>query len=224
MRREAAWRVSPHSPVRPEGDPMTRITIPGAALLLLLAASAAAAQETAELRLRPGDGVRLTVRDEPTLSGDFPVVEPGRVLLPELGLVDVSDRPFSAVQAEVRAGYARILVDRDVVVVPLVRVAVLGEVRQPGLFPVDPSQTVADVLASAGGITDAGRTGSVELVRGGLTTRIRIAPGGAGLAERLRSGDRIVVGRRSWLHENAPIVIGAAASVLAAATTGLIVR
>jgi polysaccharide export outer membrane protein len=203
---------------------MIRIPIPGAALLLLLAATAAAAQDTGDLRLRPGDGVRLAVRDEPTLSGDFPVVEPGRVLLPEIGLVDVSGRPFSAVQAEVRAGFGRILVDREVVLVPLVRVAVLGEVRQPGLFPVDPSQTIADVLASAGGVTDAGSTGGVDLVRGGRTTRVRIAPGGAGLAERLQSGDQIVVGRRSWLHENVPIVIGAAASVLAAATTGLIVR
>jgi polysaccharide export outer membrane protein len=203
---------------------MTRIPFHGAALLLLLAATAAAAQTTGDLRLRPGDGVRLAVRDEPTLSGDFPVVEPGRVLLPELGLIEVGGRPFSAVEAEVRAGYGRILVDREVVVVPLVRVAVLGEVRQPGLFPVDPSQTVADLLASAGGVTATGSTGNIDLVRGGRTTRIRLAPGEADLAERLRSGDQIVVGRRSWIHENVPIVIGAAASVLAAATTGLIVR
>jgi polysaccharide export outer membrane protein len=203
---------------------MIRFPIPGAALLLLLAATAVAAQTTGDLRLRPGDGMRLTIRDEPKLSGDFPVVEPGRVLLPEIGLIDVADRPFSVVQAEVRAGFGRILVDREVVVVPLVRVAVLGEVRQPGLFPVDPSQTVADVLATAGGITDTGSTGNIDLVRGGRTTRIRLTPGGADLAERLRSGDQIVVGRRSWLHENIPIVIGAAASVLAAATTGLIVR
>jgi hypothetical protein len=40
----------------------------------------------------------------------------------------------------------------------------------------------------------------------------------------LRSGDQLVVGRRTWLSENLPIFIGAAASVAAAAVTSLIVR
>jgi hypothetical protein len=57
-----------------------------------------------------------------------------------------------------------------------------------------------------------------------MVTRLRLDPGANDLAGRLRSGDQIVVGRRSWIHENAPIVVGAVASVLAAATTGLIVR
>jgi polysaccharide export outer membrane protein len=203
---------------------MTRIRLSGAAILLLIAVSGARAQSTGELQLRAGDGVRLTVRDEPKLSGDFPVVQPGRVLLPEIGIVSVSDRPFSEVEDEVRKEYGKILVDAEILLVPLVRVAVLGEVREPGLFPIDPSQTVGDLLASAGGITESANTGKIDLVRGGTVTRLRLDPGALELAGRLRSGDQIVVGRRSWIHENAPIVIGAVASVLAAATTGLIVR
>lgn len=203
---------------------MTRIRLSGAAILLLVAVSGARAQSTGELRLRAGDGVRLTVRDEPKLSGDYPVVQPGRVLLPEIGIVDVADRPFAVVEDEVRKEYGRILVDAEILLVPLVRVAVLGEVREPGLFPIDPSQTVGDLLASAGGITESANTGKIALVRGGTVTRLRLSPGASDLAGRLRSGDQIVVGRRSWIHENAPIVVGAVASVLAAATTGLIVR
>lgn len=202
---------------------MRRIPFAGVATLLLVAV-AASAQTSSDLRLRPGDGVRLSVRDEPTLSGEFPVVEPGRVLLPEIGIVMIAGRTYSAVETEVRERYGRILVNPEVVLVPLVRIAVIGEVREPGLFPVDPSQTVADLLASAGGITPLANTGKIALVRGGTITRIRLDPGGVALADRLRSGDQIVVGRRSWIHENLPIVLGAAASVLAAATTGLIVR
>lgn len=195
------------------------------AVALLLAATAAPAQAPPpELRLRPGDAVRLAVRDEPTLSGDFPVVEPGRVLLPEIGLVPVAGRPFTEVERDVRAGYGRIVVDREVVVVPLVRVAVLGEVRQPGLFPVDPTQTVADVLALAGGITPSGNTRSIALVRGGRTTRLHLSPSTPELAGRLLSGDQIVVGQRGWMRENLTVVVGAGASVLAAALTSLIVR
>lgn len=202
---------------------MKCIPFAGVATLLFVAVTASA-QTSSDLRLRAGDGVRLSVRDEPTLSGEFPVVEPGRVLLPEIGIVMVAERPYSAVEAEVRERYGRILVNPEVVLVPLVRIAVIGEVREPGLFPVDPSQTVADLLATAGGITPIANTGNIALVRDGTITRIRLDPGAAALADRLRSGDQIVVGRRSWIHENLPIVLGAAASVLAAATTGLIVR
>ena len=205
---------------------MDRILLLAASLLLACAAPAAAqaSTATAELRLRPGDAVRLAVQDEPALSGEFPVVEPGRVLLPEIGLVDVAGRPFGEVEREARARYARVVVDREVVLVPLVRVAVLGEVRQPGLFPVDPTERLAEVLARAGGITPAGSPGRVSLVRDGRTTRIRLAPGGPALAQQLLSGDQIVVGPRGWLRENLPVVVGAGASVLAAAITGLVVR
>lgn len=203
---------------------MDRILLLAASLLLACAAAAAAQVSTAELRLRPGDAVRLAVLDEPALSGEFPVVEPGRVLLPEIGLVAVAGRPFGEVEREVRAGYGRIVVDRAVVLVPLVRVAVLGEVRQPGLFPVDPTERVAEVLARAGGITPAGSPGRVSLVREGRTTRIPMSPGATALAQQLLSGDQIVVGQRGWLRENLPVVVGAGASVLAAAITGLIVR
>jgi len=203
---------------------MDRILLLATSLLLAWAASAAAQVSTAELRLRPGDAVRLAVLDEPALSGEFPVVEPGRVLLPEIGLVAVAGRPFGEVEREVRAGYGRIVVDRAVVLVPLVRVAVLGEVRQPGLFPVDPTERVAEVLARAGGITPAGSPGRVSLVREGRTTRIPMSPGGPALAQQLLSGDQIVVGQRGWLRDNLPVVVGAGASVLAAAITGLIVR
>jgi hypothetical protein len=44
------------------------------------------------------------------------------------------------------------------------------------------------------------------------------------LAAGLRSGDQIVVGQQGWMRENLPIFISAAASVLAAAVTTLIIR
>ncbi|HEX2092265.1 MAG TPA: polysaccharide biosynthesis/export family protein [Longimicrobiaceae bacterium] len=203
---------------------MDRLLILCILVLLPLAPPTGAQTPSGELRLRPGDAVRLAVSDEPTLSGDFPVVESGRVLLPEIGLVAVAGRPFGEVEREVRDGYRRIVVDREVVLVPLVRVAVLGEVRQPGLFPVDPTETVADVLARAGGITPTGNPRRVALVRDGRTTRVRLTPSAPALAERLRSGDQIIVGQRGWLRENLPVVVGAGTSVLAATITSLIIR
>ncbi len=186
------------------------------------AAQAAAALD--DLRLRPGDGLRIAVRDEPSLTGEFPVTQAGDALLPEIGIVHVAGRPFADVETEIRAKYARLLVDPQVVIVPLARVAVLGEVRRPGLFPVDPTQTIADVLASAGGLTPTGNPGKIMLLRDGDERRIRLDPDEPALGRALHSGDQILVAQRSWMRENMPVLVGAAASVLAAAVTTLIVR
>lgn len=176
------------------------------------------------LRLRPGDALRVVVKDEPALSGEFPIAESGSVLLPEIGLLEVAGQPFEVVERRLREAYARRLVEPVISVTPLVRVAVLGEVRRPGLFPVDPTQTVADVLASAGGLTPSANPGAITLVRDGRRRELRLDPGEPALRGLLRSGDQIIVGQRGWVRENLPVLVGAGASVLAAAVTSLIVR
>ena len=40
----------------------------------------------------------------------------------------------------------------------------------------------------------------------------------------LRSGDRVFVGRRSFVSRNGPLMMGAGASILAAVLTSLILR
>jgi protein involved in polysaccharide export with SLBB domain len=191
---------------------------------LVFATTAADAQSVPDVRLRPGDEIRLAIRDEPGLAGDYPVVESGVVLLPEIGFVAVAERDFPEVGREIQDRYARILVDPEILVVPLLRVAVLGEVREPGLYPVDPTQNVGDVLALAGGTTSNADPERISLVRGDGEVRFRITPGDPGMTERFRSGDQIVVGRRGWARENLPTIVGAGASVLVAAMTALLVR
>lgn len=199
-----------------------------ASLALALAVGRLGAQEPAAtagaLRLRPGDALRVLVKDEPALSGEFPVTESGSVLLPEVGLVAVSGESFGEVERRLRAAYERYLVAPVISVTPLVRIAVVGEVRKPGLFGVDPTQTVADVLASAGGLTPSGNGNRIVLVRDGRRRRLRLDPGEPALMGTLQSGDQIMVAKQGWVRENLPVLVGAGASVLAAAVTTLIVR
>ncbi|HEX6939832.1 MAG TPA: polysaccharide biosynthesis/export family protein [Longimicrobiales bacterium] len=176
------------------------------------------------IRLRPGDAVRVEVRVDPSLGGQFGVGDDGNVLIPMIGLIPVAGRPFDAVREDVRRAYAGEVADDVIRVTPLVRIAVLGEVMRPGLFPVDPTYTIADVLASVGGFSPLADRGEVVLVRDGESRTISLDPEAPGLFGGLRSGDRIVVGRRSWFEENLAIFVGAAASVAAAAVTSLIVR
>jgi polysaccharide export outer membrane protein len=178
------------------------------------------------LRLRPGDALRLEVRDEPDLLGDYAVDSEGQVLLPLVGLVSVAGRPFEEVRRDLLTAFGRELADPAgrVRVTPVLRIAVLGEVMQPGLVPVDPTFTLADVLASAGGLTPAADRGSISLVRDGLSVVVTSMDELALAEASIHSGDRIVVGRRSWWEENLSIVLGGGVSVVAAVITALLLR
>jgi protein involved in polysaccharide export with SLBB domain len=208
--------------------PRLAAVVPMLALLTALRpACEAQAQPVAgrdELRLRAGDVLRVAIRDEPALSGEFAVGPDGVVMLPLVGPAHVAGRPVSEVLATLRASYARELAEPDFTLLPLVRVAVTGEVRAPGLVLAEPTFAVADVLALAGGPTPAARRGRATLVRDGVERRLSLAPASPDLALALRSGDVLHVERRGWLGENLPVFVGAAASVAAAAVTTLIVR
>ncbi len=176
-----------------------------------------------QLRLRPGDGVRLQVEDEPGLAGTRPVTEDGTVLLPLIGIVPVAGRPFEDVREAVRALYRTELPDAAVVVTAVLRIPVLGEVRTPGLVEADPTYTLADVLAAAGGLAPDASADRIDLLREGASRRVSLTSWSSE-ALHLRSGDQVHVGRRGWASRNLPVIVSAAGSVVAAVLTSLILR
>lgn len=192
--------------------------------LFLPAPLAAQNGSVAPVRLGPGDQIRLEIQDEPELGGEYLVDQEGQVLLPLVGLVQVAGRPFDAVVDELRAAYGRELTGTQIRLIPVLRIAVLGEVRQPGLYPADPTHTTADLIAAAGGITPQGDSEKISVVRDGEVLRAQLDPGSRALERAVRSGDQIIVGRRSWLSENASLVIGSVTSIAVAVITALLVR
>jgi polysaccharide export outer membrane protein len=155
---------------------------------------------------------------------DYDVDSNGQVLLPVAGLVDVGGRDFAEVRTEVERAFAQEFSGALIRLIPLLRISVLGEVRTPGLLPVDPTMAVSDVLAAAGGLTDLASQGDIRLIRNGEAISVTSARDVVGLRASLLSGDQIVVGRRSWVSQNTPFLIGAGASVMAAVLTALLVR
>ena len=201
----ARYRVAIFSPVR----------APAWTLLALLAAAPLAAQQPAApppvqttgsaYHLRPGDIVRITVWGQEAYSGQFEIDEQGMLAYPGIGDINTANFTVSQLREQIRKGLETIFNSPFVTVSPQFRVAVLGTVQRPGLYTVDPTLSVLDVVALAGGPSTGGNLNGVKLLRGGEQTRLRLAGGikGHTLEEiGVRSGDQIIVPHKFLSRDN----------------------
>lgn len=111
------------------------------------------------IQLGPGDSVKVEVYGQPDMTTTVYVSDDGTINLPLVGAVQISGlSPVDAgrkVESMLKSGG---LLNDPHVTVALVqsrsrRVAVLGEVHQPGRYTIEPNTTIFDLLAQAGGTT-----------------------------------------------------------------------
>lgn len=124
--------------------------------------------------LGAGDTIAIDIFNVPEYSGTQKVLADGSVNLPVVGAVDVSGLTTQAAGSAIGAAYQGELRYPEVTVLledarPL-RVAVSGEVAQPGLYTMTPEigaqlPTVAQALQTAGGVTQAADLRRVQLRR-----------------------------------------------------------
>jgi polysaccharide export outer membrane protein len=95
------------------------------------------------------------------------------------------------------------------------RIRILGAVKNPGLYPVDPSITVIDALALAGGATSEGKPDRVVLRREGERIKVPLNKNTRLADTPMQTGDQLYVPERGWVSRNAGLV----AAGLSAATT-----
>ena len=167
-----------------------------------------------DLPLMPGDAIRVSFSEEPELNGEFTIDETGTISLPLLGARIVVDQSAAAVKAQLAEEYARRTRNQSIQVAYLRRVRVLGEVRNPGLFYIDPTMTFDDAIALAGGTNSAGNLKKVTLVRDGE----EVAEGldvTRSVSAAVHSGDQIYVPKTSWFSRYGAVVIGATVAGLA---------
>ena len=150
-------------------EPMRRMTwaaLP-CALPLLIALSPSLSAQDGTYGVQPGDRVTLDfftaagVRSN-EIAGERTVDRNGELFLPFLGTVSVLGRDAEAIRALLEDRYSRIFADPVLQVVVKLRVNITGMVRQPGSYYVDPTLTVLDALAEAGG-----SSGEIDLGTGG---------------------------------------------------------
>ena len=115
------------------------------------------------------DVLTITVLNQAGLSGPFSVSSQGEITFPLIGLVKVAGLTLTEVESALRKRLADgIFADPQVsVVVNEYRsqeVFVVGEVRQPGSYPISGELTLIEALARAGS-TNAGAGDEVVIVR-----------------------------------------------------------
>ncbi len=169
--------------------------------------------------LQPGDAVAVRIWQEPDLSGEFMVAQDGRIVFPLLGAREVLGVSPEEVRSRLITEFGKYLVNPSIDVTVLRRIAILGEVRSPGLHPVDPTMSLTDALAQAGGLSPTADKNDIRLVRGGNVLIQSMAENQVIGSTVIRSGDQIVVGEQGWARRNAMFItagLGAATSILVA--------
>jgi polysaccharide export outer membrane protein len=183
------------------------------AALALVPRLSHAQADTVAVTLNPGDLIRVQIWREEDLSGEFLVDESGMVTLPLVGEKRVAGIPIRRLRTELLEAYRVHLRNASINITPLRRINVLGEVARPGLYPVDPTVSLAGVVAIAGGATATGDIRKIRIVRDGTVLMERAGAAETLNALELRSGDQIFVDRRGWFDRNSTFVVSALLSI-----------
>ena len=159
-----------------------------------------------ELSLEPGDVLQIGIWPDNTLSGSFVVEETGLVYLPFLGAVQVLGVSVDQLRNQLREGYSTILKEPVVTITPQFRVGVMGEVRGPGIYPIDPTVDLLELIQMAGGFTANAKSEQVRILRSGEVIQLNVERALREAADlsslTLRSGDNIVVPRKGSVDIN----------------------
>ncbi len=118
----------------------------------------------------PPDAIRIEFMDEPGLTRECVLRSDGSVTLPLVNDVNVAGLTTEQVRQKLEGLYAKYYKEVHILVTVTAfkskNIYVYGEVAHPGIQPYTGSQTVAEVVGIAGGVTTRAATGRVKVIRG----------------------------------------------------------
>jgi len=136
----------------------------------------------AEYRLGSGDAIRINVFQNPDMLLETRVSEAGTITFPLLGVVRIGGLSISDAEARIADGLKKgNFVKQPQVTIVVLKVtgnqaSVLGQVNQPGRYPLEVADTrLTDLLANARGVAATGGDQVVLTgVRGGKPFRLEV--------------------------------------------------
>lgn len=148
--------------------------------------------------LGPGDRVRLKVYDDQNLSGEYEVSSAGFVSIPLVGQVKASGLTTIQLEKALTARMkGRIAQDPkiNIEVAAYAPFYIYGEVKKAGVYPFQPGLTVADAIATAGGLTYRADESTIYLQHAGAVTQDAVR---LDVPTRIFPGDNIRVSERMF--------------------------
>jgi polysaccharide export outer membrane protein len=171
---------------RTSGRAITALTVATLFLLSglgLLAADSASAQNNAVPRepytINPGDLLEISVWKEPDLQREVLIRPDGAFSFPLSGDVVAVGRTVEAVRQELTERLGTFIPDLVVTVTVAQingnKIYVIGQVRTPGQFVVNPRVDVLQALSIAGGVTPFAELNDIKILRrrNGVQTMLR---------------------------------------------------
>ncbi len=147
-------------------------------------------------RLDSGDRLRITVFEQPGLTGTFAIDQSGYIAYPLIGAVAARGRTLQelegSIAASLRQGYLR---DPDVTIeIDRYRsFFIMGEVGQAGQYSYVAGMTVQNAIAIAGGFSPRANQRSVDITR---KINGEIMTGRVSISDPILAGDTIYVRER----------------------------
>lgn len=151
--------------------------------LALLASSAVRAQDNASPRepytINPGDLLEISVWKEPDLQREVLIRPDGAFSFPLSGDIVAVGRTVEAVRQELTERLGTFIPDLVVTVTVSEingnKIYVIGQVRNPGQFIVNPRVDVLQALSIAGGVTPFAELNDIKILRrrNGVQTMLR---------------------------------------------------
>lgn len=156
-----------------------------------------AAMGLGDYRLGAGDRVRVTVFNEPSLTGEYNLTPAGGLAFPLIGMVPAGGRTIQDLAGDLTTRLAEGYVNDPRVSVEVMAYRpfyILGEVNKPGEYPYANGITLEQAVARAGGFTYRANERTVFLRRQSVEGERAVPLRGAQVA--VLPGDTIRVGER----------------------------
>jgi polysaccharide export outer membrane protein len=133
------------------------------------------ADVAADYRLVAGDKLRIEVYKDTQLSQSLQVRPDGKITLPLLGDIPAAGKTSLELRDSITSSLTT-YIDNPTVTVIVVETEppvfyVMGEVADPGPYPIKGKVSVIQALAMAGGFNDFAKTGDIKIRRGSQTLK-----------------------------------------------------
>jgi len=178
--------------------------------------------------LQPGDGLKLIFYNiTDSISGDYYIQDDGTISLPYLGKIVAANVNVDSLKTEIYNKYSSLYKNPELTILPLVKVNIFGEVKNPGFYYVTGSDKLSDLIAKAGGTTPDADLSDIHITRNGKDINIngkQVIENGSKLEDiGLQSGDQIDVTRK-WFTGTTATIIVTVSSIIASLIIALFYR